>query len=244
MSALTNLLQSTIGKKAAMAATGLIMAGWLFLHMAGNLLVFAGPEHFNRYAAMIQSGFNIEPALVWVMRIGLLAAIAVHIWAARGLTALNRAARPQAYAGGRKNRATSYAAEFMLFGGLVVLTFLIFHLAHLTVGAFSNDIVHHATFSRHNAYLNLVVGLNNPIVGAFYIVANLALAAHLHHGIASGMQTLGLNDDRWNPVKVSLSRWFPLVLLVGNVSVALACMFGKGTILVLPDPNWTPPSTH
>lgn len=244
MTAFTSLISSTIGKKVAMAGSGLAMVAFLFLHMSGNLLVFAGQEHFNRYAHMIQSGFNIEPALLWVMRAGLLAMVAVHIWAAQALAGRNRAARPQAYAGGRKNRITSYAAEFMLFGGLVVVAFLLFHLAHLTVGVFSDDAIQHAPFLREDAYRNLVVGLGNPIVGAFYILANLALAAHLHHGIGSAMQTLGLNDGRWNPVKAGLTRWVPLLILCGNLSVALACMFGSGTLIAQPDLAWTPPATH
>lgn len=244
MTALTNLVSSTIGKKVAMAVTGLLMVAWIFLHMAGNLLVFAGQDHFNRYAHLIQSGFNVEPALVWIMRAGLLAIVGVHIWAAVGLTGRNRAARPVAYAAGRKSRATTYAAEFMLFGGVVVLAFLAFHLAHLTVGVFSDDAVQHATFVKEDAYRNLVVGLGNPIVGAFYIVANLALGAHLHHGVSSAFQTLGLNDGRWNPVKSGLGTWVPLLVVGGNVCVALSCLFGVGALLAVPDLGWTPPATH
>ncbi|MCB9680409.1 MAG: succinate dehydrogenase cytochrome b subunit [Alphaproteobacteria bacterium] len=240
MTAFFSLAKSTIGKKAIMAGSGLIMVGWIVLHMAGNLLVFAGQDHFNAYAEMIQSGFHIEPALLWAMRITLLACVGLHIWAAVGLSGRNRAARPVAYAGGRKNHATSYAAEFMLGAGVVLLLYLVFHLLHLTVGVFSDDVVQHAAFSKKDAYRNLVVGVGNPVVGAFYVLANLALGMHLHHGIKSAFQTLGLNDDRWNPLKDALTRWVPVFTTGAALLVALSCMFGVGVLIEAPDLSWTP----
>lgn len=240
MTALSALFRSTIGKKVLMAATGLIMVGWLFIHMSGNMLVFMGQESFNHYAHFIQSGFGVEPALLWVLRLFMLASIVAHIWAAVGLTARNNAARPAKYAGGRKNRSTSYAAEFMRFGGIVLLLFLLFHLAHLTVGAFSDDAIQHATFVREDAYRNLVVGVGNPVVGAFYILANLALGAHLLHGIGSAFQTLGVNDPRWNSTKQLLTLWVPLLIAGGNIVIALASMFGQGVLIDVPDMTWSP----
>lgn len=245
MTALTNLVSSTIGKKVLMGVTGLVMVAWLFVHMSGNLLVFAGQQHFNEYAHFIQSGFGVEPALLWVMRLVMLGAIGGHIWAAAGLVQRNRAARSTDYQGGRKNRATTYFAQFMLGGGVVVLLYLIFHLLHLTVGVWSDDVIQQASFDRTDAYKNLVVGLSNKAVGAVYIIANLALGAHLAHGVGSAFQTLGANDQRWNPVKRGLGMWLPLLIAGGNVVIALTCMFATGTLIEAPDPNWTPTwTTH
>lgn len=242
--AIGTLARSSIGKKAVMAATGLFMVLWIFLHMAGNLLVFSGQTHFNRYAAFIQSGFGVEPALVWAMRFALLGCLGAHIWAATALNGRNRAARPVAYQGGRKDRITNPAARNMMLGGLVIALFLLFHLAHLTLGAFSDDAIQHGTFVREDAYRNLVIGLNHKIVGAIYVVAQLALFAHLFHGTGSGFQTLGLDDPRWNFVKTGLGRWVPAIILAGNTAVALACMFGVGTVIDAPDLSWHAPAAH
>src|SRR5690606_18867393 len=151
------LVQSTVGRKVVMATTGLIMVLWLFLHMAGNLLVFVGQDAFNKYAAFIQSGFNAEPALLWAMRLVLLATLVLHAWAAITLTQRNRAARPVAYQGGRKDRVTNPAARSMMLAGLVVALFLLFHLAHLTFGSFSDDAIQREAFVHGDAYRNMVV---------------------------------------------------------------------------------------
>lgn len=242
MTRFTSIANSTVGKKVLMAFSGLVMVGWLFIHMVGNLLVFAGQEHFNRYAEFIQSGFGIEPAVLWVLRALMLSMVGIHIWSALGLSARNRAARPQRYEGGRHDAVTNYAAQFMLYGGLTILAFMLFHLAHLTFGLFSADVIQHETFVRGDAYRNLVIGLQNPIVAIFYIVANIALASHLYHGLRSGFQTLGLNDDRWNPIKFQLTVLVPILFLLGNIAIAVACMLGVGSIIEAPNLSWTPPS--
>lgn len=226
MSAFASLTQSTIGKKVVMATTGLIMVGFVTIHMLGNTLVFMGPESFNHYAEWIQSGFGVEPALLWVFRLVMLAAIGGHIWAAVGLSARNRAARPEAYAAARRNRKTSYAAQFMLLGGIVITLFLLFHLAHLTLGVFSNDAIQAKEFVKGDAYRNLVVGLSNPLVAGLYIVANLALGAHLRHGVWSGMQTLGLNDPKYDSLKSGLGTVLPIVVAGGNIVIATAIVLG------------------
>ncbi len=238
MTALTTLVRSTIGRKVVMGFTGLVMVGWLTIHTLGNLLVFSGQDAFNHYAAFIQSGFGVEPALLWFLRAFMLGAIASHVWAAIGLTARNRAARPEAYAAGRKDRVTNYAARFMLIGGIMVLLFLLFHLAHLTVGVFSADAIQARKFVHGDAYRNLVVGLKNPVVAIFYILANMALAAHLRHGVTSGLQTLGLDHPRYNSLKTQLGVVVPLFIAGGNVIIALSILAG----FVPPiDPKWSVP---
>lgn len=225
MTALATLVSSTIGKKVVMGVTGLIMVGWLTLHMAGNLIVFSGPEAFNHYAHFIQSGFGIEPALLWLMRAFMLAAIGLHIWAAIGLSSRNAGARPVAYQGGFKLRATNYAARFMLIGGIVLLLFIVFHLLHLTTGSLEG-IVEPDDFAKKRAYRNVTLGLANPATASVYILANLALAAHLVHGVWSGFQTLGLNHPKYETLKRTLTVLFPLLISGGNILIAVAIVTG------------------
>lgn len=225
MSAISSLVQSTIGQKVLMAGTGLVMVGWLFLHMSGNMLVFLGPESFNHYAEFIQSGFGVEPALLWAMRAFMLASIVLHVWSAIRLTARNQAARPDRYAAGAKTRTTSYAARFMALGGMVILAYLVFHLLHLTVGSFDVDF-QGTRFERGNAYKNLVIGLSNPVVTSAYIVANLALGAHLYHGVTSGFQTLGWSDPGYAGVRKALGLGVPGLIAGGNLLIAIAIVLG------------------
>jgi succinate dehydrogenase / fumarate reductase cytochrome b subunit len=220
MNAVAALLSSTVGKKVLMAFTGLVMLGWLCLHTTGNLLVFAGEESFNHYAAWIQSGFGVEPALLWALRAFMLWAMGSHVWAAITLTRRNRDSRPAAYAAGRKDLATKQVAHFMALGGVTILLYLVFHILHLTVGSA------HPDFQHGNAYRNLVIGLSNPLVCAFYLAANGFLGAHLYHGVVSGFQTLGWNHPSYDAYKSFFGKVLPAYVAGGNLLIATSVLAG------------------
>ena len=75
---------SNVGKKVVMAVTGLALFGFVIAHMLGNLQVYLGAEALNAYARTLRH----YPAVLWAARIGLLVAVALHIWAATTLMAL------------------------------------------------------------------------------------------------------------------------------------------------------------
>src|SRR5215218_4956889 len=125
---ITNIFNSSVGKKFIMAITGMALFLFVVLHMIGNLQVFLGWEELNRYGAFLQG--NVE--LLWPARIGLLVVVLLHIWSAIKLSAENRAARPVAYAS-YDPTAASYASRTMLMSGLIILAFIIYHLLHFTV---------------------------------------------------------------------------------------------------------------
>src|SRR3954462_15049105 len=87
------LYRSTIGKKAIMAVTGLLLVGFVIAHMAGNLQVFIGPAKMNAYAAFLQSLVEFR----WLARIILFVALVLHVLMAWQLTRIKRNARPLAY---------------------------------------------------------------------------------------------------------------------------------------------------
>ncbi len=223
MGAVATLTSSTVGKKVVMAVTGLIMVGFVFVHMTGNLLVFLGAEEFDHYAHWIQSGFGASPEFLWAFRLLMIAAIVAHIWAAKSLTKLNVGARPNRYAGGLQSQASGYTARFMAIGGVVILLFLLFHLAHFTTGWVHPD---GANFNQSNAFHNLVVGFKgNYLVGGLYILANIALGMHLFHGIFSGAKTLGADPAQWNAWR-NAGIGLAVVTAGGNIIIALAGLLG------------------
>jgi succinate dehydrogenase / fumarate reductase cytochrome b subunit len=230
MNALATLVRSTIGQKVVMAVTGLIMVGWLTMHMAGNFLVFLGEEEFNSYAEWIQSGFGASPEFLWGMRLFMLLVIVAHVRAAVMLSARNRAARPGRYAVALKPQRTTYAARFMLLGGITIMLFLLFHLAHLTLGVMPVDPMSGAEFIRGNAYHNVVYGLGNPLLAGIYILANLALGAHLWHGVTSGFQTLGVHHPRYNGLKNALGVLLPVLICGGNILIAIGVAVGLPSV--------------
>jgi succinate dehydrogenase / fumarate reductase cytochrome b subunit len=209
---------TTIGKKVVMAVSGLIVVGWLLAHMLGNITIFAGREAVNHYAALLAN----NPPILWGQRIVLVAALAAHIHAAFSLWARNSDARPRAYYQ-RKDLATNYAALTLRYGGLVIISFLNYHNAHLTLG----ETAHLGyVFDPHDVYNNVVLGFQNPIVAGAYILAQCALAMHLYHGIWSLTQTLGADHPKYNGLRQMVSMAGTLIIVLGFISIPISVQTG------------------
>lgn len=190
MSWLNRAVRSPVGAKALMAVTGLMLSGFLLGHIAGNLLIYAGPDALNAYA----EGLRKFPALLWVARIGLLAAFFGHLGLAIYVTRSNRAARPVRYSFNNTVQAT-IASRSMLLTGLLIFAFVVFHLAHFT---WRNTDPTIAAMGEFEVYQMIVYAFKQPLVSATYLIAMAAIGLHLSHGLASVFQTLGLNHPRYN----------------------------------------------
>jgi succinate dehydrogenase / fumarate reductase cytochrome b subunit len=224
MSWLTRFLGSNIGLKIVMALSGFVLFGFTVGHMGGNLQVFLGPDVFNAYAASLQG----NAPLLWGVRLTLLAAVSAHIYSAVALTLRSKAARPQGYKE-RKFLSGSYAARTMKFGGIVLLAFIVYHLLHLTVGAAHPSFEHCHLENGHlacSAYHNLTVGLSNPLVAGFYMLAQVFLGMHLAHGVWSLARTLGLSNPRYDALARKAAWTFGGLVSGGNIVIALACLLG------------------
>jgi len=217
MSDSAGFFRSTIGRKVVMAVTGLLLVGFVVGHVAGNLLVFAGPEALNAWSAFLKSS---RPVL-WTVRVGLLAAVGLHIWAALSLTRLAQASRPVAYAR-REAQVATRASRLMRVGGFLLLAFIVFHLLHLTVGS-----VHPGfTLSETDVYANVTSAFQVPWVALFYILAMLALLAHLTHGIWSFFQTMGWSHPRFETARRVVATVIALVVSLGFIAIPAAVLGG------------------
>ncbi len=214
--------RSTIGKKAVMAVTGVLLFGFVVLHMLGNLKIFTGAEHFNEYAESLRTlGAPLlgRGQLLWILRAALTLAVVLHILAAYQLTRLNNAARPVSYA--KKTRVrSSYAALTMRWGGVVIALFVVYHLLHFTTG----DV--HPEFVHGDVYSNVVSGFEVWYVAAFYILAMTALGLHLYHGLWSMFQTLGRGSGPYRDLIRAGAAGAALLVVIGNVSVPIAVLAG------------------
>ena len=192
---LKRLLTSSLGLKYVMAITGVMLVGFLVAHAAGNLLIFQGRDALNEYS----TGLHKMGGLLWGARLGLLGAALLHIYSAVALTLRNKAARPIGYAM-KKHQAASYAARTMRWSGVIVLAYILYHLAHFTWGKIDPagyDLLHNG----HRDVFNMVVrGFSDPKVAGFYIVAQVLTGWHLSHGIQSLFQSLGVLNTTWRPV--------------------------------------------
>jgi len=227
MNLLGSLFHSSIGKKFLMAFTGLVLFGFVTGHLIGNLQIFLPPQKINAYGHMLES---LGVAL-WLIRIFLLACLLVHVWVAIQLTLENRAARPAAYGVDHVNRAT-LASRIMARTGLVVLAFVVFHLAHYTVRAGHPQWSEH-TFTLADGFTKvrdihtmMVEGFSNGLVSVFYIISVGLLSYHLSHGLVSMVQTLGLKNEKWTSALERFSVVYCWLYFLGNAAIPLAILGG------------------
>jgi len=218
------LPRSSIAKKALMAVTGAVWIGYLALHMWGNVHIFQGQSEFNHYAEFLREVgepvFSYAQVL-WIIRIVIGLSLVVHMVSAWDLYQQARHARTGNYAVKRVVQA-NYASRFMRIGGVVIILFVIFHLAQFTWVALPET----ALTPRVNPYANVVIGFSNPVTVLFYLLALASLSLHLFHGVWSMFQTLGFNSRRFDGFFRGLAVLTALVIPLGFATVPLAVMFG------------------
>jgi succinate dehydrogenase / fumarate reductase cytochrome b subunit len=217
-----DLYRSAVGKKAVMAATGIVLFGFVLGHLIGNLKLYLGPEAINTYADFLRrAGEPVLPAgvLLWSVRLVLILSVLLHVEAAWRLTRMSRAARPRRYLAPTRIH-TAYASRTMRWGGVIILLFVIYHLLHFTWGTV------HPSFVPGDVYHNVVTGFQVWWVAAFYIAAQIALGFHLYHGLWSLFQSLGWNHPRFNLWRDGFAHAFAWIITLGNVSFPLAVLGG------------------
>jgi succinate dehydrogenase / fumarate reductase, cytochrome b subunit len=218
------LYRTSIGKKLLMAGSGVILVGFIVFHMLGNLKVFLGAAQINRYGDGLRTlGEPILPRtyLLWLVRVVLIAAFAIHVVTAIQLGVQSRAARTTRYARTDTVQA-DYAAKTMRWGGLTILLFLFFHLAHFTWGWLHPGY----TYVRGDVYDNVVQGFKVWWISVVYLLAMIALGLHIYHGTWSIFQTFGINNRRWDRAIRRGATTVASVVVIGNSSIPIAVLAG------------------
>jgi len=225
MNLFSRIWNSSLGKKYIMALTGVALFGFVIGHLIGNLQVFGPPEMINTYAHFLKS----KGGLLWGVRLGLLAIVALHIASAVTLAALNKAARPEPYAGKSAYGSTA-ASRYMLVSGLVIAAFIVYHLAHFTAllpgingaGDFRKltTVMHGETVP--DVYAMMVLGFQVWWVVLFYLIAQAMLFAHLGHGLASMFQSLGFRNHVWWPRVQGFAKFASIAIFIGYASMPVA----------------------
>jgi succinate dehydrogenase / fumarate reductase, cytochrome b subunit len=204
---------TTIGKKAVMAATGAILILFILGHLAGNLQIFLGPDEFNGYARTLHH----LPELLWPVRVVLLLCVLLHIWSSIQLAVTKSEARPSGYVRA-KSSGSSYASRTMYWSGPIIAAFVVYHLMQFTFGLGGTP------YSPFDAYGNVISGFRVPAVSLFYIVAIALLCLHLRHGLWSMFQTLGFYHPRHTPRIHRAASLISLFIFFGFISIPVAVL--------------------
>lgn len=213
---------SSIGKKQVMGVTGLMLCGFLFTHMLGNFLIFAGPNAFNAYShALISNPF------IGIIEIILVLIFASHITMAIKLTRENKMARPIEYHSRKvSGRGATFASSTMPYTGMITLVFLIFHILGLKYGTVYTTELHGVEV--RDIYRTTVEYFQSPLHVIGYLIAIIALGIHVYHGFWSAFQSLGLSHPKYTPKIKILSRMYGLLVIMAYSSFPLFCFIKGG----------------
>ncbi len=223
MTAILDFYRSAIGKKVVMAVTGIVLYGYVLVHMLGNLKLYLGRETLNHYAEFLRvmgEPFFPHGTVLWIVRIILLVSVGWHMLAAAQLTWMNQRARPIGY-DQKHFVAASYASRTMKWGGVIIGLFVIFHLLDLTWGTANPG------FDSEDVYRNVVASFERWWIALIiYVPAQVCLGFHLYHGLWSLFQSLGWNHPKFNEWRRNLAIGFAWIITLGNISFPVAVLTG------------------
>lgn len=214
MNSIKKYVHSSIGKKQIVAITGIGLVLFLVAHLAGNLLLFSGPESLNSYAKNLH---ELGPIL-WVMRLGLIATFLIHIVFTAQLVIANRKARQQNY-NVKQNAERSFATRTMPITGSIIAGYLILHLMDYTWQI--NSISTLINGKDLGVYGMVVNSFLCPVRSLVYVIAMLAIGTHLSHAIQSAAQSFGIHHSNITPKIKFFSTAIGWLLALGFSSLPI-----------------------
>ena len=220
------LLKSSVGRKILMSITGQLLIIFVIIHMLGNSSIFFGPNGINAYAKHLHD----LPPLVWAFRLVMLCAVGVHILFGIQVTLENNVANPKGYAI-KNNVKASFASENMIWTGLLLAAFVIYHLLHFTMHVTNPEISagvgsNFDALQRPDVFKMVVLSFQQAVISLLYAAAMVTLFLHLSHGIPSFLQTMGWNNDKTIPVFGAGGKVISAILMIGYVSIPFVILTG------------------
>jgi succinate dehydrogenase / fumarate reductase cytochrome b subunit len=201
---------SAPGKKFMMGITGLVWAGFVLAHMAGNLLLFISADAYNTYGHLLASS-----NFIYIAEAVLILSLLVHIVCAVSLTIENKKARGNSrYAMTPSgSKGVSLASKTMAVHGSIILIFIITHLIAFKFGTYYETNVNGVVM--RDLHRLVVEVFSNPLVVGWYTLALILLGFHLSHGFGSIFQSLGLRT-RTNAAKLNKLSWTYAVIVASG----------------------------
>jgi succinate dehydrogenase / fumarate reductase cytochrome b subunit len=218
------LFSSSVGTKILIGLTGFLLFLYLLIHIAGNLVVFLGPEAFNKYAYAMEEQNPVLPAI----ELALLLVFVIHIYKTVRMFLSNQSTRPVAYQKKKSAGSTSrksLASSTMIVSGLWLLMFLLVH-----VKAFRFTPIYPLADGGRDLYRQEFENLSNPFVVVFYMLSMVVVGSHLWHGISSALQSLGADHPKWTPRFLLAGKIFAVGIAGGFIVIAAWVYLNQGRV--------------
>ncbi len=221
MSWLVKSLNSSVGKKFVMAATGIGLILFLLVHLIGNLTLFGGPEAFNGYVATL----DIVKPLIRVIEVGLALVFIFHIIYGVWLWFINKKANPIKYKVNASSKNSDIYSRTTIITGITIFIFLVLHLSTFWYAFNFGQSPHDAP---HEYYQIVVDWFQSPIYSGAYVIAVIFLGFHLNHGFQSAFQTFGWNHKKYFRFIELLGTAYSILMAVGFASMPIYFYFFQG----------------
>lgn len=223
MNPVSAYFRSSVGRKQLMGLTGVYLYFFLLVHLAGNVGLVLGPEHFNQYGYLLTHTLR---EIVIPVEFSLLAAFVIHLGLGFKLTAENRAARPERYAVKASKAKNGAYRGWMMLTGSWMLLFVLVHVPHFRFGAYRvAPIATYDGLEMHDLYAEALRSFASPLFTGFYLLSFALLFTHLAHGVQSSLQSLGINHQRYNAALRTISWVYAAVVCLGFAAIAVWAHF-------------------
>ena len=212
-------LYSSIGRKALVGVTGILLAGFVLVHMAGNLLLFAGPQPYNLYSHQL-----IESPFILFAEIFLLAGFALHVLWALALTLINKQKKGTV---GASDPSAQIIHKTLWLQGLIILLFVVLHLITFKYGAYYT--AEYDGVRVRDLFRLVAEVFQKPLYVLWYLTALGVLSFHLSHGLEASFRSLGFSSASFEPLIKTFSRIYAFIVFVGFSSQPLYFFFFYST---------------
>ncbi|MCE2502537.1 MAG: succinate dehydrogenase cytochrome b subunit [Chlorobi bacterium] len=207
-------LTSQVGRKYLTGITGVLLVIFIIGHLLGNLqLLDSDPERFNAYAKSLHD-FGL---LLYIIEIALAGVILLHAFIGIAIFMRKLKARKHGYkVSGQKqggNGKQSLASRSMIYTGIVLLIFLVVHIAQFRFGPAKETVINNEPAMDLHALV--METFSNIWWVIFYVGVMVLIGFHLRHGIWSALQSLGAMKPRWSKAIHGAALIIGLLLAIG-----------------------------
>jgi len=210
---------TVVGKKIFVGLSGLVLLLFIIAHLLGNLTILAGSDAINSYGHFLHQ----NKCLVYPARVVLLIMLLAHLYYSISLTFINNQAKQTDYKY-KHNFSNTLASKTMIYSGLIILVFLVYHLLHFTFGY-----INPGSYGllddkkRFDIFTMVVDNFSNGYISLIYVVSLLCLGLHLSHAFFSVCQTLSIvNTNQSIHIARRVSLVFSIIIIIGYISIPIA----------------------
>lgn len=217
MSSNNNVLSSSIGRKYAMALSGLFLLIFLLQHLVINFTSVISADIFN--AASHFMGTN--PLIQFLMQPILAFGVFFHLIMGVVLERKNRSSRPVKYSYSKPEESSTWMSRNMIITGIMVLLFLGLHFYDFWFPELKIKFIDGVWNIEDRYFHELQEKFMDPIRVGIYVLAFLALSLHLMHGFQSAFQSVGFRHNKYTPIIKKLSNIYAVVVPAGFIFIAM-----------------------